>query len=88
MRVTIRGKRYRLRFVRLKTHYGDCDHPTTKNKEIRITTDHENEVELLDTVVHECLHAGFPDLDEPAVLRFAKDLTRILTRLGWKLSED
>lgn len=40
--------------------------------------------ELMDTVIHEGLHAAFPDLDEEVVRDRATELTRLLWRLGFR----
>ena len=83
MQVTIRGKRWR--FERRKTQgaYGRCDGPHIKNKTITVDPRISGQTEL-DTVIHECLHAAFWDMDEEAVEEVATDLARILIRLGWK----
>src|SRR5690606_41206628 len=54
--VTLLGKRYRLRFVRMERQHGDCDPPDAPGKEIRIDTRLEGE-ELAETLIHEMLHA-------------------------------
>lgn len=84
MRVTILGKRWNLRFAALRKNWGDCDAPDVAGKEIRIAHGHADESDLLDTVIHELLHCGLPDLKEETVARLSKDMTRILGRLGWR----
>jgi hypothetical protein len=84
MLVTILGKRWRIRWVpNLGECLGDCDPPNKPNKEIRIWSGCKDEVEL-DTIIHECLHGSGWHLDEAYVSRFATDLARILTRLGYR----
>ena len=41
-------------------------------------------LERLDTIVHECLHACYPDLNEDAVNDGAGDMARLLWRLGYR----
>jgi len=38
----------------------------------------------LDTVIHEILHAAYPDLEEDAVGQTAEALAKVLWRLGWR----
>jgi hypothetical protein len=39
---------------------------------------------MLDTIVHEALHASRPELDEDAVTKTANDVSRLLYRLGYR----
>jgi hypothetical protein len=87
MRVTILGKRWNLRFAALKHNWGDCDPPEAAGKEIRIAHGHEDDRDLLNTCLHECLHCAFPDTKEETINQLANDLERILWRLGWKRRE-
>ena len=88
MHVTILGKRYRLRFVKLdpRTH-GECDDPSTPGKEIRIAKG-IGEKETLDTIIHEALHAADWHKGEPWVEQVASDVARILWRLGYRRKLD
>ena len=61
-----------------------CDDVSTPRKAIWIATQ-QRSVDLLDTVIHELLHAALPDLCEETILETATDLAKILTRLGAKL---
>ena len=86
MRITILGKRWNLKFVRMKHNWGCVDLPGVKNKEMHINPCHPNDAELMDTVIHEITHAAFPQLNEETVEQFAKDVTRVLHhRLGYRL---
>lgn len=87
MRVTILGKRWELRFASLRKNWGDCDLPGVAGKEIRISHGHEDEKALLNTVLHELIHCGCPDMKEETVTRLADDYERILWRLGWRRTE-
>ena len=44
--------------------------------------------ELLETIIHESLHACLWDLDEEAVTMTARDIARLLWRLGYRTEED
>lgn len=82
MHVALLGKRWRLRFAPNLANRGDCDAPTLPNKEIRISSALDGE-ELLEVLVHEFTHAAYWHLDEEYVEKFAKDVARELTRLGF-----
>lgn len=43
---------------------------------------------VLDTLIHEVLHAAYWDLDEQAVGEAASDITGILWKLGWRYRHD
>ena len=85
-RVTILGKRWTLKLVPKngrRDHYGRCDHPEDAAKEIVVEANHEDR-RVLETVLHECLHAGAWNLDEEVVTQWASDVSTILAKLGWK----
>lgn len=91
MQVTVRGKRYCLRFVsRLGTKekplLGLCDPPSAKAKIIRIVKGLEPKTEL-EIVLHEVGHACHWDLDEAAIAESAEAMAHILWKLGWRKQE-
>lgn len=79
---TIRGKKWRLKSDQKLdgTDLGLCDF---ENRTIYAPFDgnmwHEK-----DTIIHECLHANLPDLNEEAVTATANSISGILWRLGWR----
>ena len=83
MRVTVRGKRWALRFTALRKCHGSCESPTTKRKEIRINSKLKG-VKLLDTLVHELLHAGGWDMSEEWVHEMGTDIAKALWDLGYR----
>lgn len=87
MYIKILGKKWQLNFVKFnlgKDTGGDCDHPDTKGKQIRIC-DNLPEEDKLRLILHECLHAANYELySEEYVDKISTDLARILTRLGYK----
>lgn len=83
MRVTIRGRRYEITRPRLKAARGDCDHPATPSKRIRIRRDLSGEIEL-DTLIHELLHACCFDLAEDVVNESATDIAAVLWKWGYR----
>jgi hypothetical protein len=85
-RIEIRGKRWNLEVVdRLPdSSHGEIDPNDRPGKQIRIARN-QNPLDLLDTVVHECLHAACPDLCEEAVTESATDIAKVLHRLGCRV---
>ena len=83
MRVTIRGRRWELKFVRGLTDHGRCDAPNMKGTRILIRKGLSEEKEL-DTLIHEYLHAANWDFDEEAVTESAAGLAKLLMKLGWR----
>lgn len=86
MRVDIRGKRWRLEVVdRLPdAACGEIDPVDRQGKAIRVARN-LSPLDTLDTVLHECLHAAFPDLAEEAVDESATAIAKILHRLGCRI---
>ena len=83
MRVRIGGKYWNLRYAALRKDKGDCDAPTLRNKEIRISKKLKKEEEL-EVVIHELLHSADWYKDEEWVERTACEISHILWRLGWR----
>lgn len=80
MRIYLNGERWQLKFCRVpKTIYGDCDYG---RRVIRISKELHGETKL-DTMLHELIHARWPDLCETSVCEFASELAAILTREGF-----
>jgi hypothetical protein len=84
MRVRIRGRYFRLVFDRLpKSTDGICDF---EHRTITIRRNQRGEAQL-DTLLHELLHAAHWDLAEESIEETAKDLARVLWRLGYRRQE-
>lgn len=62
---------------------GTCDAPTSANKTLAYYTGLRGP-KLLESLIHEGLHACIWDLSEEAVEESAKDLARLLWRLGFR----
>lgn len=60
---------------------GQCDHPKDKNKELWLWPNPDHK-EMLGTVIHECTHGAFPDLEETSVQEHEQAIMRLLTRMG------
>ena len=86
MQVRVRGHKWELVFMeRLPSGAaGECDDVSTPRKAIWVATQ-QKPIDILDTVIHELLHAALPDLCEETILETATDLAKILARLGAKL---
>tara|TARA_B100001964_G_C14016259_1_gene501693 strand:- start:24 stop:332 length:309 start_codon:yes stop_codon:yes gene_type:complete len=83
IRVKLRGKSWQLsRTINLKAR-GDVDSPEVSKRRIRISSRvKDGTEELLEVVIHECLHGLFWDLSEEAVQEAGVDLAKILAKLG------
>ncbi len=53
----------------------------TPRKEIRVALQ-QSSLDVIDTLLHELLHAAYPDLAEESVTDGATDIARVLYRLG------
>ncbi len=86
-RVSIAGRKWRVRLVPAREMprdaLGDCDHPPGRHPTIRIRRNLPQR-DLLDTAIHEVLHASLPALSEEAVTETAHDIARVLFSLGWR----
>tara|TARA_Y100001973_G_C5209184_1_gene344068 strand:- start:2492 stop:2971 length:480 start_codon:yes stop_codon:yes gene_type:complete len=89
MQVTVRGHRWRLVFMdRLPSGAaGECDQIGVPDKAIWVATQ-QRPVDVLDTLIHELLHAALPDLCEEAVEETATDIARVLNRLGVTVDDE
>lgn len=82
---TLRGKRYRIVARPLQRGTaGLCDDPAGDDREIVIRT-RMPAAKLLNTVIHETLHAMQWGMKEREVERTADAIARVLLRLGVKL---
>ena len=78
MRIRLRGKIWNLVRARNLDARGDIDSPTSKGKKIRVDTKVDNDTEeLLEVIIHECLHGLMWDLSEETVQESAQDLAKI-----------
>lgn len=78
-----RGKRYHIDLD--STVMGWCDTPAEKkNLAIRIFKPLHNTRESMELLLHEALHACFPDMPEKDVDLSAIDLSKFLWRLGYR----
>jgi len=89
MMISILGKRWRLRFTRFsnREHKGDCSGPAEKDKTIRIDSRLRGE-ERLEILIHEFRHAADWGQSELFVQEEARDMARMLWRLGYRCGSD
>jgi len=70
--VYIAGERWKVLWdCRLRDCYGLCDY-ATKTIKLRAGMDH---ADLVDTILHELIHARWPDLSEEAVVDFSETVS-------------
>jgi len=86
MRIRLAGKRYTL--IRCDiSHHGECESPITKGKKVRIKKGIKGR-HLLDTLIHESLHACLWMADEEWIAQTATDISYILWRCGYRQDLD
>ena len=86
MRVTLRKNTWNLVKVDLGSKVrGEIDPATYKGKEIRISTRLKSKPEILEVLLHECLHGCFWDLEEAAIDQAARDIAKVLHKLGARI---
>ena len=83
MFVIVRGHRWKMIFrERLASGAcGECDPVGQPGKQIVVST-LQTPTDVLDTVIHELLHAALPDLCEESVEETATAIAVVLHRLG------
>lgn len=83
--VYIGDQRWKIsRSRRLRKDAGQCDYAA---REIRICSTLSG-LDLMDTLIHEVLHARWPDLSEDAVEELATTLAGILDAEGFRHGEE
>ena len=89
LRVELRGRRWNLQVVEYLQDgsCGSIDPSDTPQKRILVARN-QTPIDILDTVLHECLHACLPDLCEEAVTETSTDITKVLHRMGCRLVLD
>lgn len=83
--VVINGQRWRVRRCRVPASiYGDCDYDT---RTIRVSAKLHGE-DFLNVLLHELLHARFPDLSEECVSETADTLAAVVTFADFRHADD
>ena len=85
------GIRWRFRFVRSNEipndRWADCSDPSDPKRQIRIRQVLRGRAKL-ETVLHEALHAQWPEDSEERITRHGKELSQLLWRCGYRQVED
>lgn len=82
--VYIAGQRWKIQRARLRNIYGDCNYELRR---IRLDERLAGS-DYLDTLLHELIHARWPDISESSVAEFAGLLTTVLEQEGYRRGED
>ena len=85
------GVRWLLRFTRLRGEAAGWAYlPDPKNpklpRKILIDERLKNRARL-ETLIHECIHVSFPTASEEPVTEAARDISRVLWTLGYRLDD-
>lgn len=81
MRIYLNNEAWRLKFCAVPPDiYGDCDYA---KKIVRISKKLIGQ-DKLDLLLHELIHARFPDLQETSVSEFASELAGIIHAIGFR----
>lgn len=84
-RITIAGVTWSVHRCRVpRSIHGDCDYA---RRRIRVSNKLIGK-EFADTLIHELIHARWPDLSEEAVAEFATEVTSTLQRFGCLAEDD
>ena len=82
--VWINGQRWKIRRAKLRGKDGDCNY-ATRTLRIHYTL---TGTDLMDTLLHEMIHARWPDLLETSVSEFATLLTSVLDAERFRRPEE
>jgi len=84
------GKEWLVHFVRSREipsdRWGDCGHPDDRTPTIRVRRAVEG-INRMDLIIHEALHAIYPDESEEIVHRSATELANLLWACGYRRVE-
>ena len=84
-KIWIGGERWRIRVCPVPVSiFGDCDYQT---KTIRVSDKLHGE-DRLNVILHELIHARWPDLSEDAVEEFADELAGIVYAHGFRHKDE
>lgn len=87
-RIKINKKNWQVRFVNSKQisrdSWGECDYPNVKYPKIYIYKN-QTKRNVVNTLIHEVLHAVRPELCEEAITQTADVLERALNKMGYRI---
>jgi hypothetical protein len=85
--IKIKDKNWKIKIVKSTemspTSLGECDDPTRSKPEIWVKRT-QKPIDLMDTIIHEVLHAVRPELSEEAVLDTATTIAKALWKLNYR----
>jgi hypothetical protein len=87
---TLAGVKWLLRFTRLRgqaagwAYLPDAKNPLMTRK--ILIDDRLKDRSRLETIIHECLHACFPQMSEETITEAARDIARVLWALDYRQS--
>ena len=85
------GIRWRFRFVRSSEipndRWADCSHPSDPKRQLRIRQVLKGKIRL-ETILHEALHAQWPDDTEEKIALSGKELAALLWKCGYRQIEE
>jgi predicted metal-dependent peptidase len=88
--IKINKKNWKIKIVKstdMSPHsLGECDHPAYANPEIWVKRS-QKPLDLMDTIIHEILHAVRPELSEEAVLDTATTIAKALWKLNYRKTD-
>lgn len=80
IRIKINGKAWRVEFAHIGD-FGHCEYGSCrKTRRIRLSPS-QTDADLLDTLIHEMIHAQDWELDEAAVHRRATEIATVVQRV-------
>lgn len=87
-KIKINKKNWQVRFVNSKQisrhSWGECDYPNVKYPKINIYKN-QTKRNVVNTLIHEVLHAVRPELCEEAITETADILERALNKMGYEI---
>ena len=88
--VKINNKNWKIKIVKSTemspSTLGECDDPAHSKPEIWVKRT-QKPIDLMDTIIHEVLHAVRPELSEEAVLDTATTIAKALWKLNYRKQE-
>ena len=89
IKATLNNRRWRIRFVKKLPggDLGSCQDSKKATERVIKIKRKQVEEDVLDTLIHEMLHAIFPQLTEDTVYDAANDLSRTLYKAGYRLKD-
>ncbi len=90
IKASFNNRRWRIKFVNKLPggDLGSCQDSKKAAERVIKVKRKQKEEDVLDTLIHEMLHAIFPQLTEDTVYDAANDLSRTLYKLGYRLEKE